>query len=102
MTDLCACDAITLAGMLRRREVSAREVIAAHIERAEAVVDQETGIVVERPKDPGAVAVALRRLLSDEPLRRRMGNAARERAVACFNYANLAPRLAEALAQVGG
>jgi amidase len=37
LTDLCACDAITLAGMLRRREVSAREVIAAHIERIEAV-----------------------------------------------------------------
>ena len=30
-------DAITLAGMLRRAEVSAREVVAAHIERVEAV-----------------------------------------------------------------
>jgi amidase len=37
MTDLCAHDAITLAGLLRRREVSAREVITAHIERVEAV-----------------------------------------------------------------
>jgi Asp-tRNA(Asn)/Glu-tRNA(Gln) amidotransferase A subunit family amidase len=34
---LCGHDAITLAGMLRRRQVSAREVVAAHIERAEAV-----------------------------------------------------------------
>jgi amidase len=34
---LCGYDAITLAGMLRRREVSAREVVAAHIERTEAV-----------------------------------------------------------------
>jgi amidase len=30
-------DAVTLAGMLRRTEVSAREVVAAHIERVEAV-----------------------------------------------------------------
>ena len=37
MTDLCATDAVTLAGMLRRREVSAREVIAAHIQRIESV-----------------------------------------------------------------
>lgn len=35
--DLCANDAVTLAGMLRRREVSAREVIAAHIARIEAL-----------------------------------------------------------------
>jgi len=37
VTDLCATDAVTLAGMLRRREVSAREVIAAHIQRIESV-----------------------------------------------------------------
>lgn len=36
MTDLCLLDAVTLAGMLRRREVSAREVVAAHIARIEA------------------------------------------------------------------
>jgi amidase len=34
---LCGYDAVALAGMLRRREVSAREVVAAHIERVEAV-----------------------------------------------------------------
>jgi phosphatidylinositol alpha-1,6-mannosyltransferase len=69
---------------------------------AEAVVDQETGLVVVHPRDPSEVAAALGRLLSDESLRRRMGLAARERAVACFDYRSLAPRLAEALAQVGG
>jgi amidase len=37
MMGLCGYDAIALAGMLRRREVSAREVVAAHIERTEAV-----------------------------------------------------------------
>lgn len=36
MEDLCANDAVTLAGMLRSREVSAREVIGAHIARIEA------------------------------------------------------------------
>jgi Asp-tRNA(Asn)/Glu-tRNA(Gln) amidotransferase A subunit family amidase len=45
--DLCANDAVTLAGMLRRREVSAREVIAAHIARTEAV-DGAVNAVVTR------------------------------------------------------
>ncbi len=35
MTDLCGYDAVALAGLLRRREVSAREVVAAHIKRIE-------------------------------------------------------------------
>jgi len=35
--NLCDYDAIALAGMLRRREVSATEVVTAHIERVEAV-----------------------------------------------------------------
>jgi amidase len=34
---LCGYAAVALAGMLRRREVSAREVVTAHIERAESV-----------------------------------------------------------------
>ena len=37
MADLCGYDAVALAGLLRSREVSAREVVAAHIERIEAV-----------------------------------------------------------------
>src|SRR5258708_33108847 len=36
MTDLCLHTAIELAAMLRRREVSAREVVTAHIARIEA------------------------------------------------------------------
>jgi len=36
VTDPCMQDAITLAGMLRRRDVSAREVVSAHIARVEA------------------------------------------------------------------
>jgi amidase len=45
--DLCAFDAVTLAGMLRRREVSAREAAAAHIARIEAV-DGSVNAVVTR------------------------------------------------------
>jgi amidase len=37
MADLCDHDAVTLAGMLRRREVSAREVVTAHASRIEAL-----------------------------------------------------------------
>jgi amidase len=56
VTDLCANDAVTLAGMLRRREVSAREVVAAHVERIEAL-DGEINAVVTRCFDE-ALAVA--------------------------------------------
>ncbi len=65
---------------------------------AEAVEDGVTGFVVARPEDPSEVALALRRLLADEPLRRRMGEAARRRAAASFDYRLLAPRLARSLA----
>ena len=47
MTALWEQDAITLAGMLRGREVSAREVIAAHIERIDAV-DRAVNAMVTR------------------------------------------------------
>jgi amidase len=45
MTDLCAADAVTLAGLLRAREVSAREVVAAHVARAETVGGPVNAIV---------------------------------------------------------
>jgi phosphatidylinositol alpha-1,6-mannosyltransferase len=64
---------------------------------AEAVDDGVTGVVVGEPEDAGRVAEAVRRLLADEGLRRRMGAAARARAEASFDYDRLAPRLAEAL-----
>jgi amidase len=54
--DLCAKDAITLAGLLRRREASAREVVAAHIARIEAL-DGAVNAVVTRCFD-AAVAKA--------------------------------------------
>jgi len=69
---------------------------------SEAVVDGETGVVVETPTDPAAVAAALRRLLDDEPLRRRLGRAARERALMEFDYEVLARRLQAAIEESGG
>jgi phosphatidyl-myo-inositol dimannoside synthase len=68
----------------------------------EAVVDGETGIVVDDPADAGEVAVALRRLLSGPDLRRRMGEAARRRAVESYDYEGLSRRLAAALREVEG
>jgi phosphatidylinositol alpha-1,6-mannosyltransferase len=64
---------------------------------AEAVVDGATGVVVERPDDPATVARALAGLLDDPARRAAMGAAARERAVAEFDYDVLADRLAGVL-----
>ena len=50
----------------------------------EVVVDGETGFLVA-PRDHEAMARAIVRLLNDEPLRRRMGEAGRARAVARFS-----------------
>lgn len=57
MTDLCAKDAVTLAGMLRRRDVSAREVTAAHIQRIEDT-DGAVNAVVTRTFDAALVQAA--------------------------------------------
>jgi glycosyltransferase involved in cell wall biosynthesis len=45
---------------------------------SDAVVDGESGILVP-PRDPRALALALKRLVGDPPLRRRLGEAARMR-----------------------
>jgi glycosyltransferase involved in cell wall biosynthesis len=51
---------------------------------SEAVIDGETGLLVA-PNDPDAMARALRTLLSEPDLRRRLGEAGRDRAVALFD-----------------
>jgi phosphatidylinositol alpha-1,6-mannosyltransferase len=66
---------------------------------AEAVVDDETGLVVHRPDDPEAVASALARLLDDKDLRMKLGDAARTRAAAELSYDTLADRLSKALSK---
>jgi phosphatidyl-myo-inositol dimannoside synthase len=58
----------------------------------EAVADGETGYVV-KPQDVAAVRAAIGRLVTDEQLRKRMGEAARRRAVDEFAYDLLTARL---------
>jgi phosphatidylinositol alpha-1,6-mannosyltransferase len=69
---------------------------------AEAVVDGVTGLVVASPEDPGSVAEAIRTLLVDPKLRKRMGAAGRKRAQASYDYDVLASRLASTLEEVTG
>ncbi|HZP30058.1 MAG TPA: glycosyltransferase family 4 protein [Acidimicrobiia bacterium] len=59
----------------------------------DAVVDGETGIVVD-PRDVGAARRAVAALLRDDSLRARMGAAARARAAGPLSYDVLAARLA--------
>ncbi len=68
----------------------------------DAVVHGETGLIVDDPRDAGSVALAMRRLLADAPLRRRMGRAARRRVETSFGYELLAHRLAATLKDVPG
>jgi len=63
----------------------------------EAVDDGVTGLLVRRPTEAGDVARAIGRLLGDPALARTMGEAARRRAEASFDFDVLAPRLAASL-----
>jgi phosphatidylinositol alpha-1,6-mannosyltransferase len=69
---------------------------------AEAVVDGESGFVIDQPDDVDAVARGLATLLDDDAARARMGANARRRAVAEFSYDVLVARLQTALDGVGG
>ncbi|MEM7275382.1 MAG: glycosyltransferase, partial [Actinomycetota bacterium] len=63
----------------------------------EAVAHGETGLIVDDPEDVDAAAAAIESLLVDDDGRRRLGAAARARAVAAFDYDGLALRLQEAI-----
>ncbi|MBS1847347.1 MAG: glycosyltransferase family 4 protein [Actinobacteria bacterium] len=64
---------------------------------ADAVAHGRTGLVVADPASVGAVTGSLRAMLSDPAMRDRFAEASRERAMAEFDYDNLARRLGEAL-----
>jgi phosphatidylinositol alpha-1,6-mannosyltransferase len=68
---------------------------------AEAVLDGETGRVLDDPSDRAAVAGAIGRLLSDPALASKQGQAARHRAETDYDYELLARRLDQAIAQLG-
>ncbi len=67
---------------------------------AEAVVDRETGLVVDNPEDQRQIEEALDRLLRSETSRQRMGAASRQRIEAKFDYDYLADRLGRAIESV--
>jgi phosphatidylinositol alpha-1,6-mannosyltransferase len=66
----------------------------------EAVSHGVTGLVVDDPGQPAAVAGALRALLTDPAARTEMGAAARRRAEREFSYDTLARRLDDALLEL--
>ena len=60
---------------------------------ADVIVDGETGLLVPR-QDPDAIAGAITRLLTDDPMRRRMGEAGSRRFESTFSYPRFRARLA--------
>jgi glycosyltransferase involved in cell wall biosynthesis len=59
------------------------------------ILDQGRAGIVLPPRDPGALADAIGRLLSDPEERRRLGRAARRRVEECFDQGRLVERLAD-------
>jgi phosphatidylinositol alpha-1,6-mannosyltransferase len=68
----------------------------------DAVVDGETGVIIDNPNDARTVADAILGLYRDPELRRRMGEAGRRHAVEVFDWRVLANDLDEGLARHGG
>ena len=58
----------------------------------ELIADEKTGLLVPR-NNPGALAAAISRLLSDEPLARSLAAAARQRALEEFGWDRIAARV---------
>jgi glycosyltransferase involved in cell wall biosynthesis len=81
---------VLLEAMARRRAVVATSVGGT----PEAVVDGETGLLVP-PRDPEALAAAIRRLLADPDLRGRLGDAGRRRVAERFSADAMCRRVLE-------
>src|SRR2546430_16276424 len=65
MGELWANGAVELAGMIRGREVSSREVVQAHLDRVEAVNPHVNAIVRLLPEQGLAAAHAADRMVAD-------------------------------------
>jgi glycosyltransferase involved in cell wall biosynthesis len=63
---------------------------------AEQVIDGETGLSIPAG-DPAALGTALGRLVRDPDLRARMGQAGRQRALACYDEAKVLARTLDLL-----
>lgn len=81
---------VVLEAMARRRAVVATPVGGT----AEVVADGETGLLVP-PRDPEALATAIRDLLADPERRRRMGEAGYRRAAERFSAEAMTRRVLE-------
>jgi glycosyltransferase involved in cell wall biosynthesis len=68
----------------------ARPVVAARVGGVAEMVDDGVEGLLVPPEDPHALALALRRLLEDGPLRRRLGEAGRARVAGRFTWAAVA------------
>jgi len=64
---------------------------------ADAVLNNETGLVIDNPKDPGQLAQSIETLLKDSEKLTRMGLDARKRTENYFSYDQLSKTLIEAL-----
>ena len=64
----------------------------------DVIVDGETGLLVPR-QDPDAIAEVVTRLLTDDGMRRRMGEAGKRRFESTFTYPRFRARLASVLAR---
>jgi len=98
---LAACDVVVdaswagtgITGTVREGMALERAVLATDFAgNRELVLDGEVGVLVP-PRDVGALADALDRLLADPGLRRRLGEAARHRVVAHFSTGHRLDRL---------
>jgi glycosyltransferase involved in cell wall biosynthesis len=76
-----------------------RGIVASRLDQiGEVLRHEETALLVE-PGDAGALAAGLERLVSDEPLARRLGDAARRDALAKHTWREHTRRIVEALAE---
>lgn len=98
---LAACDVVAdaswagtgITGSVREAMALRRAVVASDVGgNSELVVDGEVGLLVP-PRDVGALAAALDRLLADPELRARLGAAARRRVVEHFSTGHRLDRL---------
>ncbi len=108
---LQSCDIFALAAIVDRRGASdvfptviaeamssARPVVSTFVAGIpELVIPAETGLLVA-PGDPLAFAAALRELIADEPLRRRLGSAGHKRIAAHFTIEKTIEPLLQAFA----
>jgi glycosyltransferase involved in cell wall biosynthesis len=85
------------SGVVHLAMTMARAVVATDVgDLGSAVVDGETGLVIP-PNDPGELANALERVVSDPDLANRMGVKARQRVLERSGWENVAERAEEAL-----